>query len=224
MTRLAQRIVEVSRSLATPTPVIALQSDNQTSEDDDQPGLLDLLASGEEALPQLNERLEEITGVLSEIASLAHDSSLQMEQPENQTTFARRVRLTRELARRLMSPAQRMHAASAQYARTLTDVDLSVHAALDLVEESLETASPEDRAEAAIFAQAVDELANVAIETATPLEELIETLRRNAKLSRDLRQPAAQMQAALREFLDGNAVMAEWQRRIQELGLLHNTA
>jgi len=185
-------------------------------QDGDEPGLLELLAEGEEAMPRLSQALERLSELIEEVGKIAQAGSEDMRKADARGAgFAGRLRTSEQVAAALDGPAAEIAAVGHSYAADLVRVDPAILTLIDLASE----AGPEEAADVAEFVSTVLSAADAASSSLAELEELVRSLDDTARLSRAFRRPAKTMKAGLLGILDGRSVIEQWARKIEELGL-----
>lgn len=223
--RLARRLAEIATKVAE-APVTAVTTPDgpvgEGLEDLTEPGTMDLLAAGEEALPKWSATIQEFPPLLERLNLLTNAAAERIQRSDAQGKgFAGRLLVARQLAADLAPVAAGILKLGQRYAAELVDIDPSM---LALVRAASESASQENVNEEEINSvrelfQNLELLVRASRENADALSNLVRLLGDNASLSRDLRPVLRQIQAGLRHVLDGQAVMEEWHRRIDETGL-----
>lgn len=215
--RLASTLAEITEAVASyPEPKslapIVQAHDPESAEDDESPGLMELLAEGEAAIPRLGEILEELSQRMEEVSSLVEKATRDMQAADSRGGgFAGRLRVTERLAKELDEPAIRMADLGHRYAAELVKVDPLVLTLLDVT-----PADEQEAAEQREFATTIRTLAANAVPAAEALTGFITELREAGRLSRSIRRPQRKLQTGLQGVLDGQAVIAEWARRAGE--------
>jgi hypothetical protein len=213
--KLALRLMEIAESLrrdAAVTPVAPSQPV------DGEPGIVDILADAEAALPRWVETLEKFTPVLEEIGELASETATRIEKSDHAGKgFAGRIVAIRALAARLDPLASDVLELGTSYASELVTVDSGI---LTIIRQAdAEATSAEARDEVCDLFNSIRQAAEASRANVASLDELIGSLREGAKMSRDLRAPLRNMEDGLRRVMDGQAVMDEWIRLIDESGI-----
>ena len=220
---MAERLAAISESVArVPDTPAAAEPEAMESE---EPGLLDQLALGEEALPRMNDVIEEIGNELHIVAATAEAATHDMEAADARGGgFAPRVIVIRNLARELDPHAQRIEELGRQYGTALVDTDPAVQILLRQIEEAVlgeaEPLGERETREAAEFVENVEQMGTVAEEALGELRSLLSVLEEAAALSRDIRRPTGQMRRGLQGIIDGQAVIDAWARKAAELRIL----
>ena len=209
VSRMAKRLADMSLQFSAEDSKLA----DQAEEPEEPPGLVDLLAEGEEALPEWGEALEHWTSLITSIDPLITSATEEMARSDAQGRgFAGRLHATRELARNLDPVAAQMEEVAQEFSNRLIKIDPAILALLRILRED-----PSQRAEAAEFLSTVRELATSATESVASTEELTDAITQNQELSRDLRKPLRRISGALTRFTDAKNIYEEWVRLIDEL-------
>lgn len=211
-------LAEASRAIATATGEEPENRADPGGPDAEEPGVLDVLADAEAALPRWNDTMEAIASVIEEIGRLTNAATTRMEESDARGKgFAGRVVATRDLAKALDAPADQLLALGSSYGSDLLAVDAGFLALIDLIAKGVE--NDEEKEQAREFAKTIRDLAATSATTVSEMREFSDTLEANAGFSRDLRPALRKMQSAIRRITDGQSVIDEWARRINAIEL-----
>lgn len=187
----------------------------EVEERGEPPGVVDLLAKGEEALPKLGPLMASSGEIVKSIGSLMERATRRIEESDSRGKgYAGRLTVSRQLAEELEDPASQLERLGEEFASLLVDIDPAILTIVRLVEadpNQYETSS-----EIRELFGSIKEMVGAAREAAISTEELVAQLESTTTLSRDLRKPVRRMQAGLRGFLDGRAVFEEWGKLIEK--------
>jgi hypothetical protein len=218
--RLATRLADITEQLtvtaaggasASPLPGV-----NGETDEENEPGLVEILAAGEEAAPRLSEILDAMSEQISLIGSLMERATEEMARADARGAgFAGRLTATERLARSLSEPSDTIAELGSEYAGVLVTLDPAVLTLLDAARE----ASPEDAEPAAEFIDSIQGLGENADAALSSLSELVSAADEAATLSRTVRQPLRRMRAGLQGVLDGKSIIEEWKRRADDIDL-----
>ncbi|MEA2494105.1 MAG: hypothetical protein QOJ29_2016 [Thermoleophilaceae bacterium] len=220
---LAERAAKVTSTVEdvpeSPSPVApeALQDARAGSGDDDvdddEPGLLEKLATSEEVMPEITEIMDELTKRIELIGKLVETAGEQLGQADSRGQGMKaKLVLTERLARSLDEPTAEIEQLGQRYVAHLAQLDPGIHAWLDLADE----AEPGEEGRADYLAT-ITELAANADMALSELEGLVQSTREAARFSRSLRKPLQRMRTGLRGVLDGREVIEDWGRRAREI-------
>lgn len=218
--RLASRLADIAESAnaaeGVSTREIAVrQTEPESDTVDQEPGFIEVLAQGEEAIPRWGVALNEIGPVLVDIAGLLENSNLRLRESDGiNGGFAGRLRVARNLAADLAEPAERVSDLGRLYAEELVNIDPAILTMIRMVEEEPENL--QDPRVQEFFDQMLD-LARNSRKNEPHMADYLRALARIRRVSRDLHAPIDMLVRGLRSMNDGNAVIAEWERRIREV-------
>ena len=183
------------RELVDDVPLDESVRDTEAEKDeDDAPGVIDLLAAAEEAFPHLNEVMEVIGNDIQLIGSITEETGKLIDAAaERGAGLKPALTLTEQLARKLAEPAGRIERNGREYAVTLAALDPGVQTNLDLIEER------EQAEDEVTFLRSVQEMAEAADQALDQLQGMVDEARAAAKLSRSLRGPLGRMQRGIQE-------------------------
>ncbi|MGH3066089.1 MAG: TIR domain-containing protein [Gaiellaceae bacterium] len=185
--------------------------DGSSLPDDDAPGMVEVLADAEGALPKLAEAMSEMTEVMKEISATTDEGAQQIQKSDELgKDFTGRVVVAHNLARKLDNPSNRMLALASQYAQALLDADAGVGTLIELAG----SAEGSDREGVCQLFASIKELAEVSRSASTSSRTLYESFGETAQLSRELRPPSRKLQEAVQHVMDGQAVIAGWEQQV----------
>jgi TIR domain len=222
---MARRLAQITeRVTAIPDRSPARVDDEPEGQPDGDatPGLVDLLAEGEAALPVMTDSIEAIGNEIVQIGSIMNAATGKVEAADSRYgSFAARLVIAREVASELDPHADRIQELGRKYGTALVEADPGVQAMLVGMEDEMfatpELVDPDDRATALDYVRSVQDLANGMREGIKSLRDFLEILEGLSRLSRDMRRPASRMKAGLQGLVDGQAVIDEWARRASRL-------
>ncbi|MFE3016697.1 TIR domain-containing protein [Streptomyces sp. NPDC059256] len=212
--RLATRLVEIlERAAEVEPPPVNLAEDVNAEE---EPGMLELMAEAESALPRWGEVMSEFAITIQEIGEAAREASADMEKSDARGAgFAGRLRAARQLSEQIKEPVERMSELGVQYSMELVKVDPGILGILRQVEsEGAETYESEQATE---FFKAIRDFAQIGRRNMVSFQEFSDSLQRVSGLSKSMRPLTKKMRGAIQKVMDGQAIMDEWERRIDEV-------
>ncbi|WP_160159599.1 toll/interleukin-1 receptor domain-containing protein [Streptomyces sp. 3213.3] len=212
--RLAVRLVEILERTAEiePPPVVLVEAPDA----DDDPGLIELMADAEMALPRWAAVVAEIGVIIERIGEHVKGAAMEMEESDGRGGgFAGRLRVIHELTNSLREPVGKLTELGNQYSAELVTVDPGVLGIIRLVES--QGISDSDRADTEEFFGTVKTLAQQSQQSMANVQAFSDTLPQIAGLSKSMRPLLRQMRSALQQVTDGQAVLDEWERRIDEV-------
>jgi hypothetical protein len=179
-------------------------------------GLLERLAKGESALGGLPGTLEALGKDIEELDRLTQEATTEMDAADaaGKPTFASRLRIAQTLAHRLAGPAEQIEQHAGEYVSLLLDVDPMVATMLQMIGEDEKQRSSPDAAE---FAASILGVAESGREGARGLNQLVRSLEDASQFSRELRKPLRRIQGSLRNVIDAQSLMEEWERKVEEI-------
>ncbi|MEU7083781.1 toll/interleukin-1 receptor domain-containing protein [Streptomyces achromogenes] len=212
--RLAVRLVEIlERTADVEPPPVTLTED---ADPDDEPGMLELMANAETALPSwanVMEKFGETAREIGERVILANDEMT--EADARGAGFAGRLHIAQTLAEELKDPVNKMGELGRQYSADLLAVDPGVLGIIRLVEAEGITAENADQVQE--FFDTVKTTAGQIRDMVRSAREFSESLDGISSLSKSMRAIVRKMRASLQAVVDGQAVLDEWERRIDEV-------
>ncbi|MER5387357.1 toll/interleukin-1 receptor domain-containing protein [Streptomyces sp. NPDC002688] len=184
---------------------------------DDQAGIVEQLAEMEGALPRLTECLNGFGEVTAEIGSHMEWATAEINESDKRNAgFAGRLRVSQQLARRLQDPVERFAQLGDQYAAGLAIVDPGVLTLIRMARDP--ELSDEDHATVSEFFEAVLGMASASRDNVPVLMGFSSSAEEIAKFSKSIRPLMRTLKKSVQRVVDGQSVMDEWERLIQEGG------
>jgi hypothetical protein len=212
--RLAVRLVEIIEQTAEVEPPPVLLPDNNDT--DDEPGMLELMADAESALPGWAQVMDDFNVTVREVGERVTKANEEAARSDTRGGgFAGRLRIMNELSQDLRDPVDRMSRLGNEYSAAIVKIDPGVLGIIRMVEEEGVTAENAEQvsnffavirsagAQNGLMVKSVQEFANILTDT--------------SNLSKSMRPVIKKMRASLQHFMDGKAVWDEWERRISEV-------
>ncbi|HME02221.1 MAG TPA: toll/interleukin-1 receptor domain-containing protein [Solirubrobacteraceae bacterium] len=218
--RLAQRLVNVVRDLTGPSQP-GVDADSEPGEglqdaDDDEPGLVELLAEGEDAIPEWSRVIQATTPEIEKIGILAQGATEEMARSDEKGEGAKgRLRVAIRLAEQMKPHAEAILRLGQHNANLLLKVDPAITTLLGQVEADPETASQTEGVPE--FIESIKGLAQSGKDAVDELRGLSASFDRTAQLSRTLRPSIRDLQTGLRSFTDAQTIYEEWDARIASI-------
>jgi TIR domain len=206
---LARRLMEVAQTLEV-RPVIVPEGPEE-----DEPGLVDVMAEFEAALPRWQAAIEQLGPLAVEIGAAMDRATTRAEQSDaSGKGFAGRIVAIQALTSELDPLTTRVLQAGTDYASEVVKVDAGI---LTLIRVAEVEAADDDEARAT-YCDLFDSIKSAATgtrELATEVDAALEGLRPLEGLSRNLRPPLKKMEDGLRRVRDAQSVIDEWVSRIE---------
>jgi hypothetical protein len=209
---LAERLVGIlERSL----PVASENERVIESKEGDDPALLEMMAEMETAFPRWTSVVLEFSSVMEVIAGEAVRASEEIKESDARGGgFAGRLRVSHQLAERITEPVNRFYELGNLYSAELVNVDPGI---LALIREAPRQALAEDdRQNVEEFFSSVRGAVAASRANIRPLREFSDSVSALKGLSKSMRPLAVKMEAAVQQVLDGQAILDEWERLIEE--------
>jgi hypothetical protein len=214
---LAQRLVDANqRILAEESTVAAGPEVTEAPGTDEAPGTLDVLAAGEEALPEVTKTLTAIGSEIETVGNLVQKATADIQRGDKQGKgFAARLAVSRGLARDLSPHAERVLELSNSFTSSLYDVDAAVRTIIAQGPAEVRD-NPAVRSEWDEFSAGITNLAETTNASMASTREFMDNLSRAESISRDLRPPIQKLRRGLTIFTEGASVINEWKRLVDE--------
>jgi hypothetical protein len=212
--RLAARLVEIlERAAEVDPPPVVLTDD---ADPEDEPGMLDLMAEAETALPNWAGSMDQFGDTVREMGERVRLANDQMSASDARGGgFAGRLRITQSLAADLKHPVERLDQIAHEYSASLLAVDPGILGIIRLIEN--EGISDENEAQVTEFFNTVKTSAGQIGSMVESVREFSGSLDGSANLSKSMRPLVGKMRSSLQKVVDGQAVLDEWVRRIDEV-------
>ena len=176
----------------------------------DEPGFIEVLAEGEDALGGLARTLESATDWIKEVgATIGASGEAIVESDARKGGFAGRLQVARRLAADLDNPATELEASALDYAERVTKFDAMVQYLLDRVESGEGEASDIQE-----FAESLITLVDAAEGSDEGIRNMIGGTRTVRGIARDLVPVSKRIEASLNRFLTGTTIMVAWKERL----------
>jgi TIR domain len=209
---LAQRLVDILERSAK------VASENERSiefSSTDEPTLIETMAEMESAFPRWTKVVEEFSSVMEIIGSEAKEATAEINKSDTQGKgFAGRLRVSHQLAERISEPVHRFSELGNEYSTELVNVDPGI---LTLIREaSKKELEPTEKALASEFFSHIKSAVVASRANGPTLREFSQSVRELRGLSKAIRPLADMMRSAIQQVLDGQAILDEWERLIDE--------
>jgi hypothetical protein len=211
----ARRSPEPPPSPDPSSAVLEGSSARETGEVDGD-GLIDRMARGEGAIDKLVEPLKAIGVDIEKVGNLATEATAEMEAGDaaGKPAFATRLAISRKMAQRLEEPAAEMEVHTQEYVALLWDVDPFIGGLLDILHSDPEEWESADTRE---LVETMEGMVAAGQSTTKTISELESVIGKNTDFSRELRAPLRQIQTSLRNLIDAQAVLDQWEKKLREL-------
>lgn len=180
----------------------------------DEPGLIELIADMEEAMPEWVEIIQRMARMIERLGELMSAAKVDVERSDrNGKGMAGRLYVTRKLANDLLEPAAEFSALGRKYSDSLSRVDLGMHALFGLLENSSE---PELDPAAREFIVSLDSLEKATCQGLDAAESFVGEFEGIERMSRDLRRPLSLYRDGVTAMLEARQITSEWVRLASE--------
>lgn len=197
-----------SSSPTAPIAVAEADPPDAIAEDD---GSLDVLAAGETALSEWVQVVERLNREIQEIGKMTESSTPALAAADS---FAKKLAVTNKLATELDKPAENIQQIAQDYSTQLMTVDPAIQT---LIENSRDEQSVRDEKETRELFSALLEMVQVSVQGREGIGNLIQSMEEPAEASRELRQRLRKVQTSLRNIMDGQKILYDWEKQILDL-------
>jgi len=188
--KMAERIKRANQDAdkADAAQVAAAAVTDAEDETDASEGRLEILARMEEDLNSWVPLLEEVGGGLQDMGEVAVQATADIATDPRGRTFAGRLLLIREVAKKLQTPADRIEGAGAEFERKVSSVDQGVRIIIDSASAEI-AEDPGSRDQFEAFFDMIRGLGATTDTVDTQLSGVIGSIAPLQKQSRDLKKP-----------------------------------
>jgi methyl-accepting chemotaxis protein len=214
--RLASRLAEISDGIQNnPQNLPEIGAAVDSTEDLEAPGIVDLLAVAEQTYPRWGETVEEIARCLNELEKIANPYAERMQKNDRAGHgFKGRLTLIRQFSMDIDPVAEKMLELGSSYTSDLIKIDPAMLTLARMATDATEEADTDGVRE---FFAIARQLAQSSAEAVAEMRVLSDTLTEVGRTSRDLRKITQKISTALRSMIDGQSIIDEWIRRIDEI-------
>lgn len=217
--KLARRLAEVAdRMSQVEVKINGGVNGEAEPPDDESPGLVELVAQGEDAMPRWVETVNELGRAIQDFGEVAQawQPHLQ-EMASQQKPTSEKLGALRRVSEHLDEPATRIEKLGREYAAELVSIDPAVLSLLSMWEQGMGSQSFEEVSGAEDVFESILRMAESSRSGVTSLQGLVESLESLSRMSRDMRRPLRKARSGLRNVIDGQSVIDEWETRIRAL-------
>jgi hypothetical protein len=191
--------------------------DSNNEPPEEPKGFVEILADAEDNQEVMLEATERVGGAVAKMGELAQEASEKMARSDAQGRGMKgRLAVAVEYASGLKEIAAELERDVETYVEAMAAVS---EGNLILIQRLEEDPSQLDEPDSRDFALIVRRAAETARETSGSLSGLVEIIAENAKAARVLREPSRRIAEALQRFASASAMVDEWDRRLQALGV-----
>lgn len=216
----AERLVEVEAELGKVDVVAAAEAlERRVLGNDDGAGLIDQLASTEEAMPRWAETLNKIGEQITSIGELMTEATEDMHKSDQSGRgFAGRLAVSRRVAAELRDPVEKIEEFGAMFVSDLHEIDSGIRLVFERAPAEVEE-DPSSLPAVCEFIGSIRALGAASHEGLAALRGMVESAAPLETMSRDLRNPIRRLRTGLTLMIEGQAVTDEWVAIADALGL-----
>lgn len=203
-TRVWSEMAAISPDDVAKASALSFVTDDPAADaDDDGPGLVDMLATGEESIEKLSDILEDFTAAMNDMGQIADELAPNVAATVNS---AGRLTMIRKYADRLKDPAGRFDTISEEYLERVNDVDAMVRVLVDIATKD----SDELDAGGLGFLKVIHDLRQTTEEASVSIAEAMQAARELRQLSQQLKPISKSLVHSFNTMLRGNELVAGW--------------
>ncbi len=218
---LAERLVranaEAAQSLAAKVSSSnAAPDDTEGGDDPGPPGVVDLIADAETAMPNWSQTVERLGAIIVNMGERMQAAQGDIEAAENRGKgFAGRLTVLRRLAQELSAPGDEVLRLSSDFVQELNAVDGGVRAIAKISRAAL--ADPEQAQDVRDFFGSVRDLSVAVHDGLGSIEEMLQKMEPIEGMSRDLRPVLKKYRQGLTDMFESRSITDEWLHLIDEV-------
>ena len=183
-----------------------------SEESGDEPGVVEMLAAGEEALEGVSVTLGEVGTEIETVGALTESATLKLNGADQRHQgFAARLRIIRQLSADLMTPSNRIAELGQLYGAQLRTVDPMVR---EVIRQGHAAETDEDKAAAAEAFRSLLGLVAASDGAIKALQGLSASSIETGQLSSTMRPPLKALRLGLQGIMDGQPILREWRELI----------
>jgi hypothetical protein len=217
--QLAMRLKQLSELVESRPTKDAASSYSEASvereQDDEAPGLLDLIADFEPASKEWLETVNKFPVLLQDFTAAMNEGTAMLNEVSGKP-LSYRILALRKIAKNLEPTAAGLEQAGVDYINRLMALDPAVRAIIELAQLS-ESGTEAAEAASAQF-DSIKTMAETSAKTVATVSAVGAKARSYANYSRDLRPSFKRFDAAMKSIADGQSVIDEWARLVDEAG------
>lgn len=224
--KLARRLKELSEiveSRPSKDPAVDLGTSADVAEaeqdDDDAPGLIDLMGDFEPASQEWLATINKFAPLINEFSSVLK-SATPLLQEANGKSFAHKIAVLRDTAKELEPSTKGIEEAGQEYVNKLLAIDPSMRAMIEMAKAA--EPGTEDESAAQVQFASIKKMALASKGAADSVSNAGALARQYSKYSRDLRPAFKRYEAGAKAIVDGQSVIDEWERLVDETGFVYD--
>ena len=219
--KMAIRLVEVNKHLeevsvdeATP------ELDGETrEEEDDTPGIMDRLATAEEAGMKITDTLMEIVEQIDIIGEVMKEATSNItKESGGRGVFARRIQITRVAATKLTGPTDKISMLTNQFEPQLHSIDDGIRIIIELAPAEI-AENPAVKQDFCSYIESIRGLSEAAHNGLSKVGGMVKSVAPIEKMSRDLRPVLRRLRQALTIMSESSGISDSWIGLIEESGI-----
>ena len=204
---LADKLVMANKHAETiHVPETTLQIEKAIQTEEDSPGLIDLIANAEEALPNWTKTLDLLGQEITIIGKMMQDATFEINKSSG---FGARVKIARKLAKDLSSPTEKIAKLGNEFASQLHNVDEGFCAIIERASIEIEE-NPKSKEEFCQFFNTIKDVSLSAHRGLSSVESMINAIAPAEKMSRDLRPVLRKLRQGLTVLAEARVVTDSW--------------
>lgn len=181
---------------------------------EDEPGLIDIIADVEGAIPRWSEAIEGMATGMSDIEVAVSASQSALDKAGKSKSLGPRIVAIRAAAERLDAPTAAFKSSAKEYQSEAIAIDHGINAMIQLAKMSNDE---EERRSAAELANSIRSIYLTVEEIMDQVEGFLELLRDIAKMSRDMRKPTTRIADGFRMVKDTQVIFENWIRGLENI-------
>jgi hypothetical protein len=219
VSEIARRLVEANAAAEeADIEAAARQLEVSGAEDDETLGVLDRMATYEEALPELSETLDSIGQDIELVGAIFGEASAEVDRADSQGKgFAGRLVAARNLAAKLTVTAENIWSHGNDFVTQMNQVDDGIRLFIEHAPNEIHDA--DSKSSVCEFFQRIREMSESTREGLGSVQGMIDGISPLEVVSRDLRPPLRRLQQGLTTIIEAREITDDWVRLIANSGV-----
>jgi hypothetical protein len=211
----ATRVWTASKTLAPEDEKAVNERAEPEEVDLEEPRFLDVMAEAEEHQEALGPAVVAVGACITDLAELAQQSASETQRSDAAGKGMRgRLQIATRYAQGMNSIADQLETAVDNYVSVLGSFSAGTNMLIGRME-----ADEKALADGQDFGKITRRLATVTRTSLGQLAEMVDSMKQVAQISRVLKEPTSRLTAALERFTKATAIIDDWDRRLQSLGV-----
>ena len=218
---MAKHLVEANRDLEeVNVHGSATELPGETREEEDaEPGIVDRLATAEEAGVKISDTLMQISEQIKTIGNVMKEATLDINKVGgSRSTFARRLQITRGVSTKLLGPTDMISMLTNQFEPQLLAVDDGIRIILERAPAEI-AENPDVKQDFCLYIKTIRDLSAASHSGLSGIQVMLKSIAPLEKMSRNLRPVLRRLRQALTIMAESSGVSDNWIDLIDAAGI-----